>query len=122
MAMAPSSFGPYRGMWLEDTQSKRIYTTPRPWAMVCGALDWYHSLHSTSISGSVIEGNQCYVLGLHTNKHVGDIDGDGGLRACMKVPKLAESIFNNQQGLEATVKGTVTGGMAGIGDKDDRRK
>ena len=38
----------------------------------------------------------------------------------MKLPKLAESMFNNQQGLEATVESTVTGGMVGIGDKDDQ--
>jgi hypothetical protein len=49
----------------------------------------------------------------------GYIDGDGRLMARMKVPKLAESIFNNQRGLDAIVEGTVTERMAGIGDKDD---
>jgi len=36
-----------------------------------------------------------------------------GLRARIKLPKFAENIFNNQQGLEATKKGT--GGMGGMG-------
>ena len=36
-----------------------------------------------------------------------------GLRARIKLPKFAENIFNNQQGLEVTKKGT--GGMAWMG-------
>jgi hypothetical protein len=31
--MAPSGFGPYHGMWLEDAQTKRIGIIPTPWAM-----------------------------------------------------------------------------------------
>jgi hypothetical protein len=33
----------------------------------------------------------------------GYIDGDGGVRARIKVPKLANNIFNNQKGLEAVM-------------------
>jgi len=31
--MAPSSFGPHHGMWLEDAQTKGIGIIPTPWAM-----------------------------------------------------------------------------------------
>ena len=31
--MAPSSFGPYHGMWLEDAQTKCIGVIPAPWVM-----------------------------------------------------------------------------------------
>jgi hypothetical protein len=31
--MAPSGFGPYHGMWLEDAQTKCIGVIPTPWVM-----------------------------------------------------------------------------------------
>ena len=31
--MAPSSFGPHHGIWLEDPQTKCIGVVPAPWAM-----------------------------------------------------------------------------------------
>jgi hypothetical protein len=31
--MAPGGFGPYHGMWLEDTQTKCIGAIPTLWAM-----------------------------------------------------------------------------------------
>ena len=35
--MAPSGFGPYHGMWLEDAQTKCMGVIPTPWVMA-GAL------------------------------------------------------------------------------------
>ena len=37
----------------------------------------------------------------------GYIDGDGGVRARIKVPKLAQNIYNNQQWLEMAMKDSV---------------
>jgi hypothetical protein len=44
--MAPSGFGPYRGMWLEDAQTKCIGIIPTPWAMthVLGLVS-FHPQH-----------------------------------------------------------------------------
>jgi hypothetical protein len=41
-----------------------------------------------------------------------------GLRARIELPKLAENILNNQQGLEVTKKST--GGMAWMGGDEDQ--
>ena len=57
---------------------------------------------------------KCYWLGMRTNsnRHLGGcIDGDRGVRARTKVPKLAQNIFNNQQWLEAAMEGS--GGVDG---------
>ena len=37
----------------------------------------------------------------------GCIGGDGGVRARIKVPKLAQNIYNNQQWLEMAMKDSV---------------
>jgi hypothetical protein len=44
--MAPSGFGPYHGMWLEDAQTKCIGIIPTPWAMthVLGLVS-FHPQH-----------------------------------------------------------------------------
>ena len=47
----------------------------------------------------------------------GYIDGDGGVRARIKVTKLAKNIFNNQQRLEAAMEGS--GGVAWMGGNDN---
>ena len=47
----------------------------------------------------------------------GYIDGDGGVRARIKVPKLANNIFNNQPGLVA-MEGSR--GVALMGGNDNR--
>ncbi len=47
----------------------------------------------------------------------GCIDGDGGVRARIKVPMLAKNIFNNQQWLEAAMEGN--GGVAQMGGDDN---
>jgi hypothetical protein len=44
--MAPSGFGPYHGMWLEDAQTKNIGVIPTPWAMT--HVVWCHFIHSIS--------------------------------------------------------------------------
>ena len=33
--VAPRGFGPYHGMWLEDTQTKCMGVIPTPWVMAC---------------------------------------------------------------------------------------
>ena len=43
----------------------------------------------------------------------GYIDGDGGVRTRIKVKKLAQNIFNNQQWLEAAMEGSGGGGVDG---------
>ena len=50
----------------------------------------------------------------------GYIDGDGGMRARIKVIKLAKNIFNNQQRLEAATEGSW--GVAWMGGDDNRAR
>ena len=47
----------------------------------------------------------------------GCIGGDGGVRARIKVPKLAQNIFNDLQWLEAAMEGS--GGVAWMGGNDN---
>ena len=46
------------------------------------------------------------------------IDGDGGVRARIKVPKFAQNIFNNQQWQEAVMEGS--GGVVRVGGDDNQ--
>ena len=48
----------------------------------------------------------------------GYFDGVGEVRARIKVTKLAQNIFNNQQRLEAAMEGS--GGVAWMGGYDNR--
>ena len=50
----------------------------------------------------------------------GYIDGGGGVRARIKVTKLAQNIFNNQQWLEAVMEGSE--GVAWMGGNDNRAR
>ncbi len=54
---------------------------------------------------------------MRSNRRWG-IDGDGGVRARIKVKILAHKIFNNQQWLEAAMEGS--GGVARMGGDDNR--
>ena len=47
----------------------------------------------------------------------GYTDGDGGVRARIKVPKLANNIFNNQHGLVVAMEGGR--GVTRMGGDDD---
>ena len=44
------------------------------------------------------------VWSLHQQTCGGYIDGGGEVRARIKVPKSADNVFNNQQGLEAVME------------------
>ena len=48
----------------------------------------------------------------------GYIDGDGGMWARIKLKKLAQDIFDNQQWLEAAMEGS--GGVARMGGDDNQ--
>jgi hypothetical protein len=71
--MAPSSFGPYHGMWLEDAQTKCIGVIPTPWDDSC---TWFGVISSTaSAVGSVIESKKMLPVGsAHQETFGGYID------------------------------------------------
>ncbi len=52
------------------------------------------------------------------NRCLGLFDVDGGVSARKKLPKLANSIFNNQQGLEVAMEDCR--GVAQMGGNDDQ--
>jgi hypothetical protein len=58
----------------------------------------------------------CYRFAMQQQMFGGYIDGDGGVRASLKVPKLA--LANNQQGLETALEGSR--GVVRIGSNDYR--
>ena len=75
--MAPSSFGPYHGMSLEDAQTKCIGVVPKSWAMT-HALDLgCHFLHSIS-SWLRIESKKMLQVGVCTKRHLGGISMEMG--------------------------------------------
>jgi hypothetical protein len=57
--MAPSGFGPYHGLWLEDTTTKCIGAIPTPWVMIF-ALGFVRFPPSPG-------------FGLHNTRHLGGI-------------------------------------------------
>ena len=96
-AMAPSGFGPYHGLWLEDTTTKCIGAIPTPWVM-------------TFALGFVRFPPHHRVWTAQHQTFGGYIDRDGGVRARIKMPKLAQNIFKNQEGLVAAMEGSAVGG------------
>ena len=103
--MAPSSFGPCHGMWLEEAQTKCIGVIPTPWAMthVLGLVSFHHQ----SAVGSEIESKKMLRVGsAHQETFGGYIDGDWGMMARRKLSKLAQIIFNNQQRLVVALEGS----------------
>ena len=70
--MAPSGFGSYHGMWLEDAQTKCMDVIPTPWVMARALdlgvlpppLEWL-ALHERA--------KKCYQLGMRSNRRLGDI-------------------------------------------------
>ena len=98
-AMAPSGFGPYHGLWLEDTTTKCIGAIPTPWVMIFAL-------------GFVRFPPQPRVWTAQHQTFGGYIDRDGGVRARIKVPKSAQNIFKNQDGLVVAMEGSAVGGGA----------
>ena len=67
--MAPTGFGPYNGLWLEDAATKCIGVTPTQWAMT-------HALgcpipSKSQVVGSVIRGEKMLPFGVRTNRSAG---------------------------------------------------
>ncbi len=78
---------------------------------------WFGIIPSSAqIVGSVIEGKIFLRVGsAHQETCGGYNDGDEGLMARRKVPKLAQNIFNNQQRLVVAMGGHGGGGVARMG-------
>jgi hypothetical protein len=88
---------PWSVAWGHHNQVHRCH----PHTMGDDICAWFGKIPSTSlIVSSVIEGEK--TLWVWTVQHQtfgGYIDRDGGVRARIKVPKSAQNIFNNQEGL-----------------------
>jgi len=97
--MAPSGFGPYHGMSLEDAQTKCRGGIPTPWVMD-DSCAWFGVISSTaSAVGFAIERKKMLQVGsVHQEMFGGYFDGNGGVMARKKVSKSAQIIFNNKKG------------------------